>query len=326
MPNIAIYVSGDKIGDAILKYPAIRALRHALPRSSKIIWITGNEPSAFYDQLTFLSSGLIDHFYINIDSIPTEEKRAIFNQHQIQCFINTESRIKTAIKMKKIYEGVYICPALNYFFSEIKPKFQHKNESIFTKFYQMLSLAIGEDLNLEFDIEIPKLYKQYTDEILPEDRYVGFSLGASGFEKAWPLEHFVKLAHLKDEYSFKPVFFLGPNEVHLRQKIKAIFSNCIIVPSDELPSNIKNIPLLTISAAKKLSFSVANDSGGGHLLASGQKPIITLFGKNRAKKFSSPYCEQKCINTEDFGKKNVVDLEFKPVYDEFIKMMRYIKK
>ena len=47
----------------------------------------------------------------------------------------------------------------------------------------MLSLAIGEDLNLEFDIEIPKLYKQYTDEILPEDRYVGFSLGASGFEK-----------------------------------------------------------------------------------------------------------------------------------------------
>ena len=74
MPNIAIYVSGDKIGDAVLKYPAIRALRHALPGSSKIIWITGNEPSAFYDQLTFLSSGLIDHFYINIDSIPTEEK------------------------------------------------------------------------------------------------------------------------------------------------------------------------------------------------------------------------------------------------------------
>ena len=61
-------------------------------------------------------------------------------------------------------------------------------------------------------------------------------------------------------------------------------------------------------------------------LIAGQKPIITLFGKNRAKKFSSPYCEQKCINTEDFGKKNVVDLEFKPVYDEFIKMMTSIKK
>ena len=326
MPNIAIYVSGDKIGDAILKYPAIKALRHALPKSSKIIWITGNEPSAFYDQLTFLSRGLIDHFYINIDSIPSEKKRAIFNKHQIQCFINTESRIKTAIKLKKMYRGVYICPALNYFFSEIKPEFQRKNESIFTKFYHMLSLAIGKDLNLKFDIDIPKLYQQYTDEILPEDRYIGFSLGASGFKKAWPLEHFVKLARLKDEYSFKPVFFLGPNEVHLRQKIKGIFSNCVIVPCDELPANIKNIPLLTISAAKKLSFSVANDSGGGHLLASGRKPIITLFGKNRAKKFSSPYCEQKCINTEDFGKKNVVDLEFKPVYDEFIKMMISIKK
>ena len=190
----------------------------------------------------------------------------------------------------------------------------------------MLSLATEKDLNLNFDIDIPKLYQQYTDEILPKDLYIGFSLGASGFEKAWPLEYFFELARLKDKYSFKPVFFLGPNETHLRQKIKTIFSNCIIVPSDELPSNIKNIPLLTISAAKKLSFSVANDSGGGHLLASGQKPIITLFGKNRARKFSSPYCEQKCINTEDFGRKNVVDLEFKPVYDEFIKMMNFTKK
>ena len=64
-----------------------------------------------------------------------------------------------------MYRGLYICPALNYFFSEIKPKFQHKNESIFTKFYHMLSLAIGKDLNLKFDIDIPKIYQQYTDEI-----------------------------------------------------------------------------------------------------------------------------------------------------------------
>ena len=326
MSNIAIYVSGDKVGDAVLKYPAIKALKHALPVSNKIIWITGNEPSAFSDQLEFLSRGLIDHFYINIDSIPNEEKRAIFNQHQVQCFINTESRIKTAIKLKKMCRGMYICPALNYFFSEIKPKYQQRSESIFTRFYDMLSLAIRKDLNLNFDIDIPKLYQQYADEILPEDQYIGFSLGASEFEKAWPLKNFIELARLKDEYSFKPVFFLGPNEEHLRQKIKEIFPNCTIVPSDELPHNINNIPLLTISAAKKLSFSIANDSGGGHLLASGQKPIITLFGKNRAKKFSSPYCEQKCINTKDFGKKNVVDLEFKPVYDEFIKMMTSIKK
>ena len=55
----------------------------------------------------------------------------------------------------------------------------------------MLSLAIGKDLNLKFDIDIPKIYQQYTDEILPEDRYIGFSLGASGFEKAWPLEYFI---------------------------------------------------------------------------------------------------------------------------------------
>ena len=111
--------------------------------------------------------------------IPSEEKRQVFTADQIQCFINTESDFKTAFQDEKIYEGVYICrQPPDSFFRRAPPKtIQHKNESIFTKFYQnYLSLAIWEDLNLEFDIEIPKLYKQYTDEILPEDRYVGFSL------------------------------------------------------------------------------------------------------------------------------------------------------
>ena len=36
----------------------------------------------------------------------------------------------------------------------------------------MLSLAIGKDLNLKFDIDIPKIYQQYTDEILPEEGWL----------------------------------------------------------------------------------------------------------------------------------------------------------
>lgn len=326
MPNIAIYVTGDKIGDAILKYPAIKAFKEALPASTKIIWITGKEPSALFDQLSFLNTKIIDHFLIKNDLISNKERRTIFEQHQIQCLINTESRIKTGIKFKTFHKGIYICPALNYFFSDMKPENRNKNASIFDKFNTMLSLASQKKLNLNFDIDIPKPYQQYTDEILPDDNYIGFSPGASGYKKAWPLEYFIELARLKDKYSFKPVFFLGPNEAHLKKKLKTVITDCRIIPDDVLPISINSVPLLTISAAKKLSFSVANDSGGGHLLACGRKPLITLFGKNRAKKFLSPYCEQKCINSEDFGKKNVVDLEFKPVYDEFVKMIKSVKK
>ena len=325
MSNIAIYVAGDKIGDAILKYPVIRAFKEALPVPTKIIWITGNEPSAFFDQLSFLNRQIIDHFFIENDSISNKERRTIFEQYQIQCLINTESRIKTGIKLKTFHKGMYICPALNYLFSDIKPKTQSKNDSIFDRFYALLSLATKKKLRLNFDIDIPKPYQQYTDEILPDDNYIGFSLGASGYKKAWPLEHFIELARLKDKYSFKPVFFLGPNEDHLKKRLKTVISDCRIIPSNNLPNAINSVPLLTISAAKKLSFSVANDSGGGHLLACGRKPLLTLFGKNRAKKFLSPYCDQKCINTEDFGKKNVVDLEFKPVYDEFVNMIRSVR-
>ena len=166
MSNIAIYVTGDKIGDAILKYPAVKAFKEALPVSTKIIWITGKEPSALFDQLSFLNTEIIDHFVIKNDLVSNRERRTIFEQHQIQCLINTESRIKTSIKLRTFHKGIYICPALNYFFSDKKPKIQNKNDSIFDKFYTMLSLASQKKLNLNFDIEIPKPYQQYTDEIL----------------------------------------------------------------------------------------------------------------------------------------------------------------
>lgn len=321
MANFAIYVKGDKIGDAILKYPAIKAFKQALPANSKIIWITGMESSAFSGSLAFLNQNMINHFYIKNDAFSICERKNILNKHRIDCLINSESRLLTGSILRRSYDGQYICPALNYFFSDKKPKRIKNNKSIFEKFCTLLTLAAGSNLNLDFSIEIPSTYKNFVETILPNERYIGFSPGASEIKKAWPLSHFVRLANLKHKYRFEPVFFLGPNENHLKAKLANEIPDCKIIPNDKLPADIDNIPLLTIAAAKRLMFSVANDSGGGHLIASGQKPIITIFGKNRAQKFLTPYCDQKRINSLDFGKKNVVDLEFNPVYDEFIKML-----
>ena len=185
MSNIAIYVVGDKIGDAISKYPAIKAFKQALPVSSKIIWITGNEPSALVDQLSFLNRGIIDHFYIKNDFMPDKEKRAIFEQHRIQCLINTESRIKTGIKLRKLHRGLYICPSLNYFFSGIKPKTQNNKGSIFNRFYSMLSLAIKKELKNQVITLIQKaqtlLQKslQYSHFELLEDKSSSVSFAQS---------------------------------------------------------------------------------------------------------------------------------------------------
>ena len=321
MANIAIYVKGDKVGDALLKYPAIRAFKQALPAKSKIIWITGNESSAFLDRLDFLSKDIIHGFCIKNDTCSISERKDILKKHHVDCLINSEARLLTSVILRKSYDGQYICPALNYFFSDRKPKIRKKNESVFEKFCTLLALAAGQNLNLNFNIDIPKSYKSYVKKILPKTRYIGFSPGASEVEKTWPINHFIKLANLSHKYFFEPVFFLGPNENHLKSRLTTEVPNCKIIPNNNLPTDINNIPLLTIAAANKLLFSVANDSGGGHLLASGRKPIITIFGKNRAQKFLSPYCDQTSINTLDFGKKNVVDLGFNPVYDEFIKML-----
>ncbi|MEC8147524.1 MAG: glycosyltransferase family 9 protein [Pseudomonadota bacterium] len=324
MSNIAIYVREDKLGDALLKYPALRAFKQTLPTKSKIIWIIGNESSVFRESLSFLSKDIIFFFYEKIDSKPIVQLKDILDKHKVKYLINTESKIRPCVFLKRAHKGLYICSALNYLFSDRKPKGQDCNNSVFNYFCNLLTLASDSKLNLDFDIDVPKNYKKYANDVLSETRYVGFSPGASDFNKAWKTDYFIKLALLKNKYRFLPVFFLGPNETHFKEKILKEIPDCKIIPGHNLPKDINNIPLLTIATARKLMFSVANDSGGGHLLATGRKPMITIFGKNRAGKFLSPYCKQTSVNTQDFGKKNVVDLEYKPVYDEFIKMVTNI--
>ena len=46
---------------------------------------------------------------------------------------------------------------------------------------------------------------------------------------------------------------------------------------------------------------MANDAGGGHLLAAGGRPLITLFGRTSEHKFKPPYGEQIAITAQAYG-------------------------
>ena len=99
----------------------------------------------------------------------------------------------------------------------------------------------------------------------------------------------------------------------MEEKIK---QNLKRVPSRffQRTTTVKNIlPLPTDVLAQKMSFSLVNDSGGGHLVAAGGKKTITLFNDRRGIKFRSPFCEQVAINGLDFGVRKVRDIPYEPV-------------
>ena len=59
--------------------------------------------------------------------------------------------------------------------------------------------------------------------------------------------------------------------------------------------------LLSIALARFLSVSVANDAGGGHLLAAGGQPLVTLYGHTSADKFKPAYGAHLAISASTFN-------------------------
>ena len=59
--------------------------------------------------------------------------------------------------------------------------------------------------------------------------------------------------------------------------------------------------LLSIALAQRIAVGVANDAGGGHLLAAGCRPLITLFGHTSEQKFKPPYGRRIAINAREYG-------------------------
>src|SRR5690606_16994984 len=125
--------------------------------------------------------------------------------------------------------------------------------------------------------------------VLPDGpRYVGLAPGAGGKRKIWPLANFIGLARHLTERGFTACFFLGPEEAALRDAIDGAV-NTPKFPEESDAVRQLDSPLATAALARRMTFSVCNDSGGGHLIAAGGQPTVTLFGHTSARKFASPY-------------------------------------
>ena len=100
---------------------------------------------------------------------------------------------------------------------------------------------------------------------------VGLFPGAGHPGRCWPLERFAQLADFlirNDEV--RPIIFLGPEERHMVQQMRALFpSPCVIF--DKL-----SIPQLAAAQAR-LAVFVSNDTGPVHIAAAVGTPIVVLI-------------------------------------------------
>jgi ADP-heptose:LPS heptosyltransferase len=211
--------------------------------------------------------------------------------------IASEPKLRCALLLRRIAHDVFISPAVKFGLSDRKPRTAYPR-AVFDQMRCLAALAAGRELDIDTRIDVGERNKQRAAELLPESSgYIGLAPGSAGVRKRWPLARYVELARRQVQRGRIPVFFLGPDDAGLKPAIESA------VPRAQFPeqANVQGGALLTIALAQRIDAGVANDAGGGHLLAAGGRPLITLFGHTSADKFKPPYGERVALTAREYG-------------------------
>ena len=301
--KILVYSGGEAIGDALYKIKFIQNLRDSFPYD-KITWLAGQGDTEYNKSLKPIIKNLLNEIIDNkkIGDKPLKEmflQTPMADKHY-DIIIDTQTVVLPTICVKKIKHKLFLSSSANWFFSDLKPKnFSIKNSSLNRRLEIFIELITNKPLftkNFTYKLNIDKKYYNLAEKILPKGpTYIGFSPGAGDDSKKWPLEKFLKLAKIQVKNNRIPIFFLGPKEKILLDKIKKEIPIAIFPEWTDkaLNSGLKG-PLLAIALAKQVNVSIANDSGTGHMLAVGGTKLISLFSKHSPIKYA-PNAEKLII-------------------------------
>lgn len=110
---------------------------------------------------------------------------------------------------------------------------------------------------------------------LKKKSLVAIGLAASGFEKSWPIENYVKVINYLNESGFKKFLLLtGKNQSFLEKHICNFFIKKKIFFIKTSNLDIQKI----IKYFNRIKFYIGNDTGFSHLSVSYQIPSIIIHG------------------------------------------------
>jgi len=296
--TIGVIVGRDLIGDALIKLPFVRALRHAFPKA-EIHWITSQGPTFYASALREATKNLIDV----VDEQPEWIKGQGTAPH-FDLLIDTRNRWREALAAKHIPHTVFLALAMRFLFSDRRPSlFDSKLPHMVDRLLQLVELASGQKPVFAGALPVRADLVQQARKILPEGKtYVGLAPGAGNPVKIWPRYKFEMLAELQANKGRVPVFILGPQEQADYAALAAV------VPAAKFPLqdfDVWGAGFLTLdhtlAIASLLDVAVANDSGVGHMLAAVDCPLISLFGPTSPEKLAPRISHGKVIRAQDFG-------------------------
>jgi ADP-heptose:LPS heptosyltransferase len=298
--SILVYVGLDLVGDGLLKLPFVRALRANWPQA-RIVWCAGKGPSVYAASLAPLVTGLIDETIENagFGSRWTDAfARPLAGRH-FDLVVDTQRRFSTSLAARRVRHRVFVSGAAGWLLADAKPRDRAKPKSLNAQLAQLIDAAGGDCAIATPKLALAPAVVDAARALLPEGPvYVALAPGAGGRHKCWPFDNYLELGRRLG--GRVPVYLLGPGE-------SAWVDSCRAVPGALLPlqdaaaRGLDASPALTIALAQRCAAGVANDSGGGHMLAAGDTALVSLFGPTDPAKFAPAARAPTILRAQDFG-------------------------
>lgn len=310
--RILFHTAEDRLGDALIKLPAIMAARAACPEMH-LTWSTATGNSLFARGLAPLAQPFINeiHERSGLGTHWRELWRPRWGAH-FDIIVASERKLLSTLALKRIGHRRFIAPTRDFFFSDAKPGRDFAQEPVVRQTRILFEMALQQPLTLPTELSLPPALEAHARDLLPPGiSYVGFAPGAGGKDKCWPLDHFVAVARTQAQAGRRVVFFLGPEEEGWYEPLRAAVPEALF-PERAVAASERG-PLLAIALSRRLAAGVANDSGIGHLMAAGGQPLLVLYGRTSDHKFTPGFGQRRALRAKDFGGMTVADIPVEAV-------------
>lgn len=317
--SILVFSNGEKIGDGLIKLPLLHEIRKRLPEY-KIYWMTNKMHTVYNNQLKNIANQYLDQIIEKAELNPFFWQK-ISNNYNLknewfEYIFDTQKAVLRTIALKRIKCSTFISASASYLFSDKKLKYNFNNTRKYylDDLFQLLNLIKEDNIDYNFKIPIPnKLEKSLIKIFDKKNSYIGIAPGAGEKNKIWPIENFIKVASYFEKKSHKLVFFLGPQENSIKERLINIFPNALL--PEEFIKDFSG-PEVVMASTKFLSCALANDSGVSHMLSTNFCPLIKLFGPKDSEKFTPVSNNIHTISSKDFGTDNIEDIKLELVINK----------
>lgn len=312
-----VFSNGEKIGDGIIKLALLHEIKRRF-KDHKIIWVA-NGSTVYANKLEFISKKyiykVIDKANLNPFFWKKKSNSEFLNNSKFEYIFDTQKAVPRSIALKRLEYKYFISSSAKGILSSSKKNFKsNKNNYYLDELINLLNSVKEKNIDKQFRIPISfNIEKELTNIFKKNLKYIGIAPGAGEKNKIWPIENFIEIARYYENNSYKIVWFLGPEELEIKKKIKNIFPNSLY--PEEIVRGYSSIEII-IASTKYLSVALSNDSGVSHILSSKYCPLIKLFGPRDSFKFTPKDKLLKTISSTDYKSNNIKSIPVKRVINE----------